>query len=390
MRLDKITYSEFINQPNEWKIKNFSFGEINLIVGQNAVGKTRTLNVINGLAILLSRKGEIPFREGNYQVNFSDKKEDYEYRLKYKDKCVLREKLIINSVTYLDRKEDGKGEIFFKKENKFFDFQTPKNEVAAVARRDNLQHPYLEKIYRWADKCVKYLFGEKMGKDTLLIHSEIGEPISNINIKDTDKAVKFFLAGYKKYKEDFNKEIINDMNKLGYNIEDLNTKTPEKLSLMGKVPSEMLVSKIQELYVLESDLNGETYQHEMSQGMFRALSLLIQLNFLFLVEKPGTILIDDMGEGLDYKRSTQLIKILIDKAKKYKAQLIMTTNDQFVMNSVPIEHWFILKREGSRCYGYNYRTSKKMFDNFELTGLNNFDLLTTDFYLTGNTKNTER
>jgi len=56
-------------------------------------------------------------------------------------------------------------------------------------------------------------------------------------------------------------------------------------------------------------------------------------------------LIDDIGEGLDYERSKKLIDLIIQKAKKYAVQLIMTTNDRFVINKTPLEYWLVIKRE---------------------------------------------
>ncbi len=94
---------------------------------------------------------------------------------------------------------------------------------------------------------------------------------------------------------------------------------------------------------------------------------------------PSCILIDDIGEGLDYERASALIKLLIDKAKKSRVQLIMSTNDRFVMNNVPLKYWSIMRRFPNESTIYNYKNSSKQFEDFELTGLNNFDFFTSDF-----------
>jgi hypothetical protein len=55
-----------------------------------------------------------------------------------------------------------------------------------------------------------------------------------------------------------------------------------------------------------------------------------------MMKTPATILIDDIGEGLDFDRSSRLIKLLIEIAEKNEnIRLIMSTNDRFVMNAVP-------------------------------------------------------
>lgn len=40
--------------------------------------------------------------------------------------------------------------------------------------------------------------------------------------------------------------------------------------------------------------------------MYRALAVIIHLNYLLLAKKTSCILIDDIGEGLDFERSTAL------------------------------------------------------------------------------------
>lgn len=60
------------------------------------------------------------------------------------------------------------------------------------------------------------------------------------------------------------------------------------------------------------------------------------------------IVIDDIGERLDYERSCALIELLMSKATTQQVQLIMTTNDRFVMNKVPLEAWTVLHRADRR------------------------------------------
>jgi AAA15 family ATPase/GTPase len=122
---------------------------------------------------------------------------------------------------------------------------------------------------------------------------------------------------------------------------------------------------------------------EMSQGMFRALSLLIQLNYSLLKKMPSCILIDDIGEGLDYERSKALIDLIIEKVKGSSVQVIMTTNDQFVMDKVPLEYWSVIQRLENKSIFYNDRNAKQTFDDFVFTGLNNFDFYASEFFIHG-------
>ena len=117
--------------------------------------------------------------------------------------------------------------------------------------------------------------------------------------------------------------------------------------------------------------------------MFRALSLVIHLNFCIFRHEPRTILIDDIGEGLDFSRSQSFISLLIERARNNNIQLIMTTNDRFVMNGVPLKNWGVISRSGGRVKLVNINNSKKVFEEFEYLELNNFDFFSSKFFEDG-------
>ena len=72
MKIQKIHYSDNSGKKGDWILNDFSLTDINLIVGQNATGKSRTLNVINGLAKIVSEKKTIQWENGEYDILFYD------------------------------------------------------------------------------------------------------------------------------------------------------------------------------------------------------------------------------------------------------------------------------------------------------------------------------
>jgi energy-coupling factor transporter ATP-binding protein EcfA2 len=58
MRLKNVTYREFAGTLQEWSLEDLSLQPSNLLVGKNATGKSRTLNIINGLSRQLERLTE--------------------------------------------------------------------------------------------------------------------------------------------------------------------------------------------------------------------------------------------------------------------------------------------------------------------------------------------
>ena len=94
MKIQKLSYSEFEGQPGEWIFEDCTFGTVNLIVGKNATGKTRTLNVIRGLAAQLSESPFLQVSEGSYVVHFDKDGVSYDYICEYHDRRVIAEESI--------------------------------------------------------------------------------------------------------------------------------------------------------------------------------------------------------------------------------------------------------------------------------------------------------
>jgi AAA domain, putative AbiEii toxin, Type IV TA system len=255
------------------------------------------------------------------------------------------------------------------------DFQTPESELAAVNRRDSLQHPYFETLYSWGMGVRHFQFGTSLGKDRLLYL--IKDKPSAFDPRNTAEVISIFRRGLDQFGNDFTDGIVSDMAAIGYKLTEIGVKPLESVTVTVEPP--ILSGELVGLYVKEHDLSGVTDQVDMSQGMFRALSVIIHLNYSERSEQPSCILIDDVGEGLDFDRSCALIDLLMQKAQHGGVQLIMSTNDRFVMNRVPLQFWSIIHRDRNVCRFFNYENSRDKFEAFKLTGMNNFDFFATDF-----------
>jgi hypothetical protein len=277
----------------------------------------------------------------------------------------------------LKRNSFGIGKIKAEKVGKEkIDFHISEDLLTVSAKRDKLQHPFLEQFFEWGNNLTFFPFGSTMGQRSLR-PLEIREGIYNINIRDYRDYIGKFIKGKEKYGDKYTNSIIKDMKKIDYDIRNVDL-VPVELILPLPIDSKKLFA----LQITEEDIGIIVEQLSLSQGMFRAFSLIIQLNYLiFEAVKGGTILIDDIGEGLDYDRSNKLIKLIIEKLKGTENQLIMTTNDRFVMNNTPIEYWNILNRKGHIVEVINSENSKSIFNDFYKSGLSNFDFFSSKLYL---------
>ena len=369
MILKSFEYSVFENDKRFWAIKSFELEKINLFTAKNATGKTRTIDAIHWLSVLIMDNG---FRSNaSYTVDFFDESDNYHYILKIEKMKVIYEKLICNDKTLLSRDESGKGKIYTSQIGDI-EFQSPENKLA-ISRRDKLQYPYLEKIHLWADNLHYYSFGTSMKQE----YGKALDDKQTILYGNSDNSVEIFAIGELEFDKKFKESILSSMNSIGYNLSVIDIQ--RWLYSNNNVRSEDYT-----LFVSEKDNDTIINQSDMSQGMFRALSIIIHLTYHTMMKTPTTIIIDDIGEGLDFERSTKLINLLIELAEKNdNIQLIMSTNDRYVMNKVPFKYWQLINRKGGECNVYNYKNSKEIFDEFKYTGLNNFDFLATDFINSG-------
>jgi hypothetical protein len=305
---------------------------------------------------------------GAYYAEFEDADDVYKYYLEISIQNVVSEKLEINNDEKLIRFHDGMGEIYADELKRKIKFQLPSNQLVVVSKRDAIQHPYLKKLSDWAGGMRMYSFSLSLGKD-------IGFPIIDMNqlvvdSRDPNQVAVLYAKGAQEFGDKFNNLIISRMKELDYDLKEIGIAPNPATPATARGYANMI-------YLSEEHL--ALFQPYISQGMFRALSLIISITYNILKNLPTTVLIDDIGEGLDFDRSAKLIKLLMDIANINDLQLIMSTNDRFVMNTVPLEYWQVIQRAGGECKVFNYQNSKEKFDEFEYMGLNNFDFLATDY-----------
>jgi hypothetical protein len=126
----------------------------------------------------------------------------------------------------------------------------------------------------------------------------------------------------------------------------------------------------------------------LSKGEFKIISFIIKLNSYLYKYNNRIIVIDDFCDGLDFEKAKLLTDLILEKSKENTIQFILSTNDRFVMNKIPLENITIAHNENGNISYYDYQNSKEIFDDFKYTGLNNFDILSTQFYLEGFLDNT--
>lgn len=376
VRLAKWGYSEHRGEPGEWSLEPFDVADVMLIVGRNATGKSRTLATILAFAQWIIGKRPVP-QEGHFSARFvcSDGATVF-----YEVRCVAgkvqTEKLTKNSTVLLERQSSGGGSIQAHLDSGVcsLPFQIEQTALAVAAKRDLRLHPFLEPLHAWAAGLRYYPFGSSTGREDLVIEVPGGP---RMDPSDWRKAVWIFLVGQKECGSDYVETVKRYMSQLGYEITGLDARQPGFIPSVAAFP---WAGPPKGLAVQEKGLGDHWVdQLSMSQGMFRVLALLVHLTYALMAKKPSCVLVDDVGEGLDFKRSVQMIELLLELGKQSGSQILMATNDRFVMNAVPLKHWAVLLRHGGQCRLRTYQNAPERFDAFSKIGLNHFDLFSSGY-----------
>ena len=286
-------------------LSGLTLGSINLVVGKNASGKSRTLSTVNWLGGLVSgrrKPSELP--TGTYEAAFDHEGRTLRYFLDIHERKVISEQFSDGDKVLLTRGAGGVGKIFHEKQGEHLEFQTPEEDAAVVARRDSIQHSFLEPLGQWGEGVRHYAFGDKMGHWSVAVpvqHGPTPDP------RDVNAIVALFHKGMKDFPDRFPTAVRDGMNTIGYDISEVGVMVPTDIAVMIPVGNsvEPLI-----LYAKEQDLPCPTQQLEMSQGMFRALSVIILLTYAVIASRPSCLIVDDIGEGLDFERSCKLIDLM--------------------------------------------------------------------------------
>jgi hypothetical protein len=376
MYLSSLSFTENAGKPIEWIIDNVKLGEINLMVGKNSSGKTRTLNALSDLVAMLKGKGTSATGPVCYDILFRNEEDFMRYELEYDLKTVRMERLYMGEELVLERGEDGRGVIKYESTPGalFLEFEIPHDQLACYTKRDRLQHPFIEIIHGWAVSLRRFDFSGDLGKTRYVLKSSFEARELDLSVTNNSLVPLVNVAGSEF--PGFRDLLLKDMHEISYDLEDFGI--IHFSERFGQADQDRYA-----VYTTEAGLEKQVTQRDMSQGMFRAFSVLVQLNYYILCGHKGFVIIDDIGEGLDFTRAKLLVQLLIRKGKEARIQLIMSTNDSFIMNAVDIENWAVIVRDGNKISLFNYENSREIFEEFKYTGLNNFDFYASEFFKSG-------
>ena len=362
-------YDANSDSMHHWKLTDLKFSKFTIIAGLNSTGKTRTCNVIRNTVKKIVEPMKTLFL-GKTDLTFSiSENESY--------------KLMISIEEDDDRKRSIKKEelydvggtgALFNRDNLLFNrrviydaiskqhtnYSPPDDTLTFHVRRDKLSYPYIEEII---NQMRKFHFLDSEEPTSIAVGGIYGGKLPvQLPIEILPSLTPLWFGNIA---DDKKSEILNDINSLDFPIKNIFVK---EIILGGQ--------RIPMLYFEEEGVKGTYDFVQVSSGMKKIVFLIV---FLHLIEKGSCVLIDNVGDGLDYKRSINILPI-VEKIAEDK-QIIISTNNEILLNQTDIKNWNILFREGDIVKAYNYENSKEQLMKFANTGLSNYEYFHDKYFL---------
>ncbi|MHA2313099.1 MAG: AAA family ATPase [Candidatus Thorarchaeota archaeon] len=346
MKLTSYEYRVNTIQDN-WRFNKFELDNINLLAGLSSVGKTRVLNTINNLSLIIQRKR--PMGSGHWVLEFRIKNKPYRYELdigyneKKKQAFIRKEELLKNN-----------DKVIFIRNSKAFIFKgnkLPKLSVSdlglTLLREEKEVAPIYSgfcKIYirRHNPQYFSPLDESQIGgipKDSLMDDARLYTPeYIHSTFKDVSTQLYFLEINhpkiYTKIKDSYTEifPFVKDISIEPFNeIEGIQ---------QTNIPPDLFVPVI---LIKETGIKKPIPIYNISAGMMRAI---IQLIDIYTMPKGSIYLIDELENSMGVKSLPAMIDIILELSSDI--QYIFTTHHAYIFNNVPIKYWRILSRKGPK------------------------------------------
>ena len=351
MKIIKYKYLD-IDKPG-WSFDEVCFGDINLLVGLSASGKTRLLYTIFNLGAFTVRQNY--FKNGHWNLEFEQGGKNYKWeiitkRISATASLIAKETLYENSKIIIERDEDKfifedeklpklplqQTSIYLLKETERI--LPIYNGFSSIMRREffgNALKEQAENILITPETSEEFKVVADQGKQNFL------SKLHNSNFPVSARL--YFLE--KHLKEDY--KIITDYLKSIFPfIEDILfldiTKFTPNFPIKGKMPI---------FCIREKHVNKWIPYKELSSGMQKVILILTDMK---ASPKGSIYLIDEYENSLGINAINILPSFLSEVGQDM--QIFITSHHPYLISNIGVKNWYILHRKGSNVkilYGEN-------------------------------------
>ncbi|MBR3578106.1 MAG: ATP-binding protein [Bacteroidales bacterium] len=333
MKFKSITATD---KTSGWNVENIQFNPmLTLLVGASGVGKTRILNLINGLCQIAQGNS---FNGTEWKVEFEQDGHDYVWEGEFESKgesneiildmtekkySLIREFLSDNGNIIVSRTRDN----FTYKEREMVKLDSTMSAVQLL-KEENAISP----IHLGFSQCYSLDVADTSIQPSTIIdafnrHSQTIDIIKLLTI--LSPLERLFLLRENKLKE-FDvvcqkfQEIFPSVEKVDFTL--------------AKSIKDILIPV---LMIKERNVSSWIPQNGISAGMMRTL---LQIITLVLANDGDVIMIDEFENGLGVNCINELADLIMEP--EANIQVIMTSHHPYIINAIPVKDWKILTRDG--------------------------------------------
>ncbi|MBF0540593.1 MAG: ATP-binding protein [Nitrospirae bacterium] len=349
LKLKSVKVEDILSHNIDFKINNLEIEHpFSLLIGDNAQGKTRFIRFLMYIASLTGNspriigtncKATFTFKIENddnnlltYEIDITNEngKNTYKENITKNNKPIYSssDKMLINEKT-----GNFVGPIFIS------------SHTPVISTIDNSpDYSSISSINSFFSRIV-CISSEKRNEIQLepnqIRPNENGTNISNVLLTWKNQYPHLFNETILEFKRCF--DFIDDINFSHLIINNLN--------------AEIIFEK-------EKEISKQINLNEWSNGMYRILHLLMLPNIPFKNNdetlKPSLIIVDEIENGLDYKR----LEFIIEFLKNYSddMQIIIASHSPLVCDFIHPKNWIVIKRKGSTLH---FNSPSKIEENLE-------------------------
>ena len=342
LKLITLEFSEWNGDRLNWKVEKISLDDFNMLISDNAQGKTKFLNILKFLHNV--HTGKIIFNNPNYRstfiLTFKDGEDTIVYSIqlngvKTGQGLLFNEIVKRNETVLFDREkniliEENTG----KSIDKFLlASTTPVISTfngSGYKTFNDLQYFFQRMLFLDANRFPPNIAFTDVGmgnKDSMILNSQS----SNIG---------YVIANWKEKMP----QVYNDVIKIFKECFSYITDIYLKEEPMGAFHVPVLFFK-------EKNVDHDVGQLEWSDGVYRSLShFILGCTQYFQQDKdsivrPSLIGVDEFENGLDYNTLRKVISHYESYSNLF--QVLITTHSPIACNMIDPKHWIILRRKGS-------------------------------------------
>jgi predicted ATPase len=359
----------------EWSFDEVNFDRVNLLVGDSATGKTRFLNtVIHFMQQIVAEK---MIFSGDWDTDFEIEGQNYQYKLLIKssktmesEKEVLHEELInkTSGISLLKRNDDT----FTWKEK---ELPRLSRNISAISLLKNENE--LKPIYSNLRRVVaRRFFGDELNQNFQIGALSPDKIKRIINAKDAQNLLNEKIDFHNKM------NLLNLLDPVMYAQICALYKTAFPYILECSIqpfsklfPGLPLPLQAPVFCIRERKVDAWIPVNDISSGMQKLFLLILDV---FLMKDSGILLIDEYENSLGVNAINFLPDLIHNISDK--CQFIITSHHPYIINTIPIENWYVFHRDGLEV---RIKTGKELKEKYKHSKQEQFVQLLNDPFYTG-------